>query len=67
MIDNKELANKLKPELKKFDLNNEQIESIVIAIKRNPQHLENCINYLKNADPNTSGDNVVTEIIDICY
>lgn len=67
MIDNKELANKLKPELKKFDLNNEQIESIVIAIKRKPQHLENCINYFKNADPNTSGDNVVTEIIDICY
>lgn len=67
MIDNKELANKLKPELKRFDLNNEQIESIVIAIKRNPQHLGNCINYLKNADPNTSGDNVVTEIIDICY
>lgn len=67
MIDDKELANKLKPELKKFDLNNEQITSIAIAIKRKPQHLEDCIKYLKNADPNTSGDDVVTEIIDICY
>ncbi len=67
MIDDKEIAQKLKPELKRFNLTHEQITAIAIAIKKNPQHLDKCVEYLKKADDKTSGEEIQTEIIDICY
>lgn len=67
MIEDKEIANKIKPELKRFNLSHEQIVSIAVAIKKNPQHIDKCVEYLKNADANTSGEEIQTEIIDICY
>lgn len=67
MMNDKELAEKLKPELKKFNLSHEQLTSIAIAIKRNPQHLEECLQYLKNADSKTNGEEIETEIVNICY
>ena len=67
MIDNKEIVQKLKPELKRFDLTHEQITAIAIVIKKNPQHLDKCVEYLKKADDKTSGEEIQNEIIDICY
>lgn len=67
MIDDKELATKLKSEFKKFNLTRDQRISIAILIKRNIQYLEKCLEFLKNADPTISGEEIIAKIINICY
>jgi hypothetical protein len=67
MIDDKELVKKLKPELKRLKLEHDQVITICIVMKRNPKHLDECLKYLSGVELGTDGENIATEIIDICY
>lgn len=67
MIEDKELVQKLKPELKKFNLTKEQRITIAIIIKRNPQFLDKCLEYLKNEDAKADGEDIQKKIVEICY
>lgn len=67
MISDRELVQKIKPELKRLNLTKEQRITIAIVIKRNCQHLDKCLEYLKSADAKTDGDEIQSKIIDICY
>lgn len=62
----KKIIEKLKPELKRLDLSHEQVMAIGIVIKENPQALDKCIDYLKSVEPGIDGEEIATEIIDIC-
>ena len=67
MISDKELAIKLKPSLKRFDFNHEQLLAIAVSIKQNQNKLNECISFLYNVDILKSPEEIKDGIIEICY
>lgn len=67
MISDRELVQKIKPELKRLNLTKEQRITIAIVIKRNSQHMDECVEYLRSVNAKTDGDEIQSKIIDICY
>ena len=61
------MVEKLKPELKRFQLKDDQITGIVLVIKEKFEYLDDCIKYLKSIPNDTDGEEISEHIIDICY
>lgn len=61
------LFEKLKPELKRFQLKDDQLMAIVAITKECFEHLDDCIKYLKSIPNDTDGEEISEHIIDICY
>lgn len=53
MISDRELVQKIKPELKRLNLTKEQRITIGVAIKRSSQSIDKCIEYLRSVDVKT--------------
>lgn len=66
-MNDKEIAEKVKPYIKQFNFTHEQLQTLAVCFKRNPEKLQNCIDYLVAVEKDNSTDNIVSTIIEICY
>jgi len=67
MIDDKELALKMKPSIKRFKFQHEELLAIAVAVKQNPEKMQDCIDFLNDADTSKSSEDIKNQIIEICY
>jgi len=67
IVDDRELAKKLKPSLKRFNFNNEELQAIAISVKQNPHKLQDCIDFLNSTNTDLSSEEITNRIIEICY
>lgn len=63
----RKIVDKIKPELKRLNLSQQQRWAVGSAIRENPQCLDECVKYLKGLPEKTDGEDIASSVIEICY